>query len=257
MDCLNGEIGSFLEHEAEKENKPELIYGFADIEDVATVEENGVNLTGAVSIGCALNPQSVASLADGLTESYLNEYLSRSDFIKDLSFKLVDFLREKGYEALVLQASLLEDERYLGVEEKEILESSYSPLWALQRFFAAHAGLGWIGKNGLIVTKHYGPSVLLSTIFTNAPLDCATEVFLSRCGRCKECAIACPVGAIDVLTHTPLESADSAIDVEKCIAECERLTSELFGETFHLCGKCVYSCPYTESYLRRKGFSRE
>lgn len=246
-----------MEQESKKGNKPGLIYGFADITGIATVEKDGVVLNKAISVGCALDPSALSSLSDGLTKKYHNEFLASSMFIEVLSFKLTNYLQELGYEAMALEKSMLVDDSVLGIEEKEILTSSFSPLWALQRFFAAHAGLGWIGKNGLLVSKQYGPGLLLVTVFTNAPLDCATEVFLSRCGRCKECAIACPAGAIDIFGRASLDNLENAVDIDACLEECRRISLETFGQQMELCAKCIYACPYTKSYLRRKGYPYE
>lgn len=256
MEVLNEEIASFLESEAEKENQPPLIFGFADIENVAEVELDGSKLTGAVSIGCALSPEALSSLSKGLNATYYKNFDKTSIFVDELSKSLASFIKGKGYKAIALDESFVEGNELLGIEPNNIKISSFSPVWALQRFFATHAGLGWVGKNGLVITKHYGGAVILGTVFTDAPLDCATEVFLSRCGRCKECAIACPVNAIDIF-RLPSGVEESVIDTKVCLEECRRLTIEVFGAPAELCGKCIYACPYTKSYIRRKGYPYE
>lgn len=257
MEVLNREIGSFLEALAEEENIPGLIYGFADTSDVAAVEENDTVLHNAISIACALDPSELSKLSNGFSEQYFNECIAASEKSSDLAFKLTDYLREKGFNALTIKGSLIETEPIATIRESETFSSVPSAVFEVHRLAATHAGLGWIGKNGLVVTKHYGPAVMLATVFTDAPLDCATEVFLSRCGRCKECAKACPAGAIDIFNRASINNIEKMIDIDLCAKECESLTHELDGRATNFCGICIYACPYTKSYLSRKGYPYE
>lgn len=257
MEVLNGEIGSFLERKAQESNRPDLLYGFADATNVAVVEENGTILERAISIACALDPSSVSSLSNGITKKYCDECDSALEFLTSLSSGLVEDLKGKGYHAVALGDPFLSVELVPEVSERDIYANAPSPIFSMHRVFATHAGLGWVGKNGLIVTKHYGPAVMLATVFTDAPLDCVTQVFLSRCGRCKECAEACPAAAINISTRATLDKAESMIDLDLCTEECHKQTLEHLGEASDVCGICIYACPYTKSYLRRKGHSYE
>lgn len=257
LDVLNGYVGSFLDRKAKEEDMPELIYGFADVSNFARVIFDGKNLECAISVACALDPASVASLFQGLTRQYSDGYEKASSFLSLLASELVADLRDKGFEAMSSEDPNLDCEPLIEIEDGNPYANSSSSLLAKSRVFAAHAGLGWLGKNGLIVTKHYGPAVVLSTTFTNAPFDCSTEVFLSRCGRCTECAQACPVHAINVSKTAALSNIDEMVDTALCEEECHRRTLERFGKASDLCGICIYACPYTKSYLSRKGFPYE
>jgi epoxyqueuosine reductase QueG len=57
---------------------------------------------------------------------------------------------------------------------------------------ATRAGIGWIGKSALLVTGQLGSMIRLSSILTDAPLDTATPINESRCGKCMVCTNACP-----------------------------------------------------------------
>lgn len=257
MEVLNREIGSFLEALAEEENIPGLIYGFADTSDVATVQDNGTVLHNAISIACALSPSELSKLSNGFSEQYFNECIAASEKASEFASKLAELLRDKGFNAALIKGPLIETEPSVTIRESDAFASIPSAVFEVHRLAATHAGLGWIGKNGLVVTKHYGPAVMLATVFTDAPLDCATEVFLSRCGRCKECAKVCPAGAIDIFNRTSIDNIENMIDIELCAKECESLTHEPDGRATNFCGICIYACPYTKSYLSRKGYPYE
>jgi epoxyqueuosine reductase len=98
---------------------------------------------------------------------------------------------------------------------------------------AAHlAGLGWIGKSCLLVTKAFGPRVRFVSILTDAPLPAGTPLD-KPCGKCHACVDACPVQAFTGVEFHPEEGRDVRFDVRKC--------SEYRRD--HSCGLCVSSCP--------------
>ena len=61
---------------------------------------------------------------------------------------------------------------------------------------AVQAGLGWIGKNCLLVTPEFGSAVRLSSLLTNAPLQTGQPSKESRCGACRLCVESCPGKAL-------------------------------------------------------------
>lgn len=76
-----------------------------------------------------------------------------------------------------------------------------------ERFFAARAGLGWIGRNGLLVRPRGGSFCFLCSILTtlDLPLD---RPMRNHCGSCKRCEDACPTHAL----------SDSLCDARRCLA---------------------------------------
>lgn len=104
---------------------------------------------------------------------------------------------------------------------------------------ATCAGLGWVGRHGLLNHPRYGPQVAWATLVTNAPLELADPVTESACGTCRQCVEACPAGAI---TGRPWRRDDgmvSLVDADRCrqmLVENERLVGSW------ACGRCAVAC---------------
>lgn len=113
----------------------------------------------------------------------------------------------------------------------------------LEKAWAEEAGLGWRGRNSLIVTPQFGSFVLLGEIVFDAPCDdCDRPVAENGCGSCTLCVDSCPNGAI-----TP----DRMIDTSRCISRMtiERMSADapvtpdgLHGWIFG-CDECQTCCP--------------
>lgn len=59
------------------------------------------------------------------------------------------------------------------------------------------SGLGWIGKNNLLVTEKYGAALSMCSVLTDVPLNTVkTDMISCRCGECNLCVKVCSVQAI-------------------------------------------------------------
>ena len=103
------------------------------------------------------------------------------------------------------------------------------------------AGLGWIGKNCLLVTDDHGPRVRFVTVLTNAPLKTIDNPRVQQCNDCVECINACPVRAIKGRNYAEGESREERFEFKKCQDYFEALKK---SRKYAVCGMCLYACPH-------------
>ncbi len=120
---------------------------------------------------------------------------------------------------------------------------------------AGLAGLGWIGKSSLLITKDHGPRVRWVTVLTDAPLTSTAKKAngFARCGACTLCVDLCPVNAFtgdQFDASAPVDERFNRRDCEHYLIE----RSQTFGRGS--CGICVYVCPHGWSQKRRKSDRR-
>ncbi len=77
-----------------------------------------------------------------------------------------------------------------------------------EKVWAQRAGLGWIGKNSLLLTREFGSWVFLGVLLTTVPLT-ADPPTTAHCGTCQRCVLACPTGAI---------LPGAVVDSNRCLA---------------------------------------
>ena len=116
----------------------------------------------------------------------------------------------------------------------------------LSHKLAAHlAGLGWIGKNCLLITPDFGPRVRFVTVLTDAPLP--PETPLNReCGKCQTCITTCPTKALKGVEFRATDPLAARFDIWACF-EYRRT---------HPCGLCVAKCPLGRHTRSRKRQAR-
>lgn len=116
---------------------------------------------------------------------------------------------------------------------------------------ATRAGLGWIGKNCLLVTEQYGSAVRLSSLVADAPLPVDTPVNDSKCGQCTVCIRSCPARSLTgVLWNTDIDW-EELFHKEECKKMQIQRMKEATGIETDLCGLCFAVCPHTQRYLKR------
>lgn len=104
------------------------------------------------------------------------------------------------------------------------------------KFAAVNAGLGWIGKNALLVTNNYGPRVRLSTILVDLDLPISDKIKNKGCGDCNVCVIACPTKCLKGINWKLGLIREDLVDIEKCKDYYETRSN-------HICALCLLVCP--------------
>ena len=191
----------------------------------------------AISIGVPL-PSIAVDLIDledpGIM--YAHAYHAANSLIDAITLGLSGWISERGFSALVIPASLKAD------PSKEMGHASH-------KAFACAAGVGWIGRNGLLINPICGPRIRLGTVLTDMPLNPGTPME-NRCGQCRRCVDSCPSGALK-LSNFKLRPAtrDEIFDPQKCVSRLNKF-KETFLKRPHtaayaatVCGMCIKACP--------------
>jgi epoxyqueuosine reductase len=113
------------------------------------------------------------------------------------------------------------------------------------RAYAAQAGLGWIGKNGMLISDEIGSYFFIGTLLTALENDIDAQLVTDRCGTCTRCLDACPTNAI--LPDRTLDSAHciSYATIEHRGALDAHVATHLDGNAFG-CDICQEVCPWNK-----------
>ncbi len=133
----------------------------------------------------------------------------------------------------------------------------------MERSLAQKAGLGWIGKNGCLISPQFGSFFFIAEILTELELTPTPPFVGDYCGKCHRCIDACPTGC--------LSDGDRTMDVHRCISyltienrkEIPRPLRSMSGNLIFGCDICQQVCPWNHSELaletpwleREPGFS--
>lgn len=209
-----------------------VLVGVGDLKGIGE-RRYGIGISVAVSVPKRI----VRELKDAPTKEYYEMYYALNDKLNKIVSDGERFLREKGFDAYAQTTDRV---------DIDWNRSSKLP----HKTVATRAGLGWIGKNGLLVTEEFGSAVRLSSLLTNAHLKCDEPVDASRCGQCSLCVKKCPAQALEgVLWETGMER-EKIVNVEKCFEKQMEVMYKATGIETDLCGKCFAVCLYTQKYLK-------
>lgn len=183
-----------------------------------------------ISLSMPYLPQSVETVKRLQTteQAYIARYALGRDYHKlirkrltQLAKKIQDEVGDHGYRAFVDSAPVLE------------------------RQIAEQAGMGWIGKNTLLLSPKAGSWFLLGEVFTNLPLPVDPPMPQRHCGSCSACLDKCPTSAF---------VQPWVLDASKCISYLtieydgiipEELRSKMGNRIFG-CDDCQLVCPWTK-----------
>lgn len=162
------------------------LFGTADISGIRDSfllpEDLRDRLGFAVSLGKRLVAGVLDDMLDGPTPLYFHHYRQINFFLDRGALLLASRIQDLGFRAVPIPASQVID-------------------WPKQRAHLSHkkvgelAGLGWIGRNNLLVTPEFGSRFRLVTVLTDMPLETG-NLSTEDCGVCQKCIAACPARAI-------------------------------------------------------------
>ncbi|HEY8805165.1 MAG TPA: epoxyqueuosine reductase [Clostridium sp.] len=110
------------------------------------------------------------------------------------------------------------------------------------KYAAINSGIGWIGKNGVLITREYGPRVRLSAILINYDLPIGKPITQSMCdNECSLCIDACPHKVLKGIQWDINKFREELINYQLCNSK-RSLYLKNHGRK-DACGFCMVACP--------------
>jgi len=199
------------------------LFGVADISKIKNEFMLPYNLLKkidkAIVLGVRLSKCILEEIADHPTKLYFHHYRTLNAFLDQAALRLTNIIQDKGFLALSIPASQILD-------------------WQSQKAHLSHkkigylAGLGWIGRNNLLVNKAFGSQIRLVTILTNTPLK-INKPLKQNCGTCRLCITVCPASAI--------KEEQKDFDHIRCFEKLKEFQKKRLADQY-ICGICLKAC---------------
>ncbi len=212
---MHGEMG-YMENYFEKRTNPALL------------------VDGAKSVISVIEPYSPENEVLWTVPPKISRYALVPDYHTELRkklIKLLNFLKEKNSK----------------IEGRAFVDSA--PV--LEKAWATRAGLGWIGKNGLLINQRYGSYIFIGQLIVNATVDGTWIPATNRCGNCSRCFKACPTNAIVSPGLLDARLCISYLTIEKKGFLNPSEQKVLHGWCFG-CDTCQEVCPWNNKKGRKQ-----
>ncbi len=198
------------------------LFGVADIKDAKNGFEFLPDLDSfnrAICLGARAQTAILDDIKDAPTKLYFHHYRTINMLLDQMALRVANFLQNSGFLALPIPASQIVD------WQKQSAHLSHKKIGYL-------AGLGWLGRNNLLVNKKFGSQFRLVTILTDLDLK-ADKPTKENCADCFACVVSCPVGAI--------KNEAKGYDHLKCFEKLKEFQKQHIVEQY-ICGICVKAC---------------
>jgi epoxyqueuosine reductase len=230
---MQQQIGEIIrKHLIPSEN---FIFGYADLTGLTDKKFNGFNY--GISIGRRLDSSIVASITGGPTIEYYSHYRQINEELSLISGKICADLNANGIATINMPPTV----------STEALDTIYFKTLRTDlshKMVATRAGLGWIGKTDLLITRQFGPRLRLTSILLKERVASETKpIDKSKCGTCRICVDVCPAHAANGISWNISTDREKFFDPWKCRNQCAEFGRTRLSMNARVCGMCVAACP--------------
>ena len=181
----------------------------------------------------------IRDLLEAPTEEYYQMYHDYNKRLNEMGKTAEALLQEAGYNALA------------NTTDKVVWNKEDHTTALPHKTVATKAGLGWIGKSCILVTKEFGGAFRMGVVLTDAPLPADAPITESLCDNCRKCVDACPAQCLKNTLWKAGMPREEIADVFACDETMRQNMKALYGFEMTICGKCFAVCPYTQRYLNK------
>ena len=218
------------------------IYGFADLRILPAEARD--NYDYGILIGLSYTKEAMIENKNHQPQRYYDEMGAINKRLPQLAILIAEFLESQSYAAHAKTPEAVRQEK-THVHFNTILP---------HKTVATLAGVGWIGKNAMLITKEAGSALRLVTVLTNAPLECGTPITKSKCpDGCMMCVNVCPGKAPKGSLWEVGMEREVFFDSEACYAAARKRCKETLNKDETICGLCMSNCPFTKAGLGMGG----
>lgn len=212
------------------------LVGFADLSPLKGMLAGDISafeFPYAVTFAVEIPKEAAMASLDRPSEEMRSAYKMCNKKLKEAGERISQLLVAEGYKARFIDpAQRVNPERLLG------------PI--SQKAIASLSGMGWIGRNGLLITEDYGPRQRMGAVLTDMPVTRKAQLIDNKCGDCTLCIDRCAMKVLKgpEFKHHP-ESRDLVIDWAKCGAYEAKLIGD-GSRPERACGRCISVCPFSK-----------
>jgi epoxyqueuosine reductase QueG len=211
------------------------IFGFADLTGLLQNKFIGFNY--GISIGRKLDFRIVDQVMNGPTQEYYSHYRQINEELSSLTSRISEDLNKNDIETRNIDPTVSTSD--LDSIYFDTLRTDLS-----HKMVATRAGLGWIGKTDLFISKEFGPRLRLVSILLKTPVESkSSPIDTSRCGNCNICVDICPAKAASGKLWDITTEREEFFDPFKCRNQCAEFGWTRLGIDARICGICVAVCP--------------
>jgi epoxyqueuosine reductase len=216
----------------------DYIYGFADLSGLLNEKYKAYPF--GISILRRLDDSIVDGIREGPTPEYLRHYTAINEQLTNVSNLIALELINAGIGAIAVKPTVTTTPDEF---DRSLPDLRYD---LSHKMVATRAGLGWIGKTDLFVSKKFGPRLRLASILINQQVTPEFDpISKSRCGNCTVCVDKCPAQAANGMLWDIRTDRDLFFDAWKCREQCSEFGRTRLHVDRRICGICVAVCPIT------------